>query len=183
MLAYRYEAAMGWAGRAIELARRLDDQETLAHALTNIGSARLLAGEQGGRDELEQGFETAVAAGLEDHAARALGILATIAAEVRDYRHARSDLDRALAFVQAQELAGYVQHVLGYRARVRLDLGDWGGAEQDARAALAEPVKGGARVVDALVPLGLLQARRGDPDAAATLQEATERAYATSELQ
>jgi DNA-binding CsgD family transcriptional regulator len=37
-------------------------------------------------------------------------------------------------------------------------------------------------VVDALVPLGLLQARRGDPDAAATLQEAAERAFAT-ELQ
>jgi DNA-binding CsgD family transcriptional regulator len=33
------------------------------------------------------------------------------------------------------------------------------------------------------VPLGLLQARRGDPDAATTLQEATERAFATSELQ
>jgi hypothetical protein len=38
-------------------------------------------------------------------------------------------------------------------------------------------------VVDALVPLGLLQARRGDPDAAATLQEATEHALATGELQ
>jgi DNA-binding CsgD family transcriptional regulator len=33
------------------------------------------------------------------------------------------------------------------------------------------------------VPLGLVQARRGHPDAAATLQEATERAFATSELQ
>jgi len=43
-------------------------------------------------------------------------------------------------------------------------------------------VEGGPWVVDALVPLGLLQARRGDPDAAATLQEATERAFAT-ELQ
>jgi tetratricopeptide (TPR) repeat protein len=183
MLAYRTEAAMRRAGRAIELARRLDDQETLAHALTNIGSARLLDGDPGGRAELERGFEVAAAAGLEDHAARALINLATIAAEVRDYRHARPDLDRALAFVQAHELAGYVQHVLGYRARVRLDQGDWAGAEQDARAALDEPVKGGARVVDALVPLGLLQARRGDPDAAATLQEATERAFATSELQ
>jgi len=76
-----------------------------------------------------------------------------------------------------------VQHVLGHRARVRLDHGDWAGAEQDAEAALAAPVKGGARVVDALVPLGLLQARRGNPDAAATLQEATERAFATGELQ
>jgi DNA-binding CsgD family transcriptional regulator/tetratricopeptide (TPR) repeat protein len=183
MLANRTEATMRWAGRAIELARRLDDQETLTHALTNIGSARVKAGDPGGRDDLERGFEVAVAAGLDDHAARALVNLSTGASELRDYRHARQDLDRTLAFVQAHELAGQAQHVLGHRARVRLDQGDWAGAEQDARAALAEPVHGGARVVDALVPLGLLQARRGDPDAAATLQEATERAFATSELQ
>ena len=183
ILAYRAEAAIGWARRAIELAQRLDDQETLTHALTNIGSARVNAGDPGGRADLEQGFEVAAAAGLEDHAARALINLATTTAEVLDYRHARQDLDRALAFVQAHELAGYAQHLLGYRARVWLDQGDWAGAEQDARAALAEPVEGGVGVVDALVPLGLLQARRGDPDAAATLQEATERAFATSELQ
>jgi tetratricopeptide (TPR) repeat protein len=183
ILAYRAEAAIGWAGRAIELARRLGDQETLTHALTSIGSARLYRGDLGGRADLEEGFEVAVAAGLEDHAARALINLATTTAEVLDYRHARPDLDRALAFVQAHELAGYAQHLLGYRARVRLDQGDWAGAEQDARAALAERVVGGVGVVDALVPLGLLQARRGDPDAAATLQAATERAFATSELQ
>ena len=182
ILAYRAEAAIGWARRAIELARRLDDQETLTHALTSIGSARLYRGDPGGRADLERGFEVASAAGLEDHAARALINLATTTAEVLDYRHARQDLDRALAFVQAHELAGYAQHLLGYRARVRLDQGDWAGAEQDARAALAEPVEGGVGVVDALVPLGLLQARRGDPDAAATLQEAAERAFAT-ELQ
>jgi DNA-binding CsgD family transcriptional regulator len=183
MLANRSEAAMGWAARAIELARRLDDQETLTHALTNIGSARVNGGDPGGRVELEEAFQVAVAAGLDDHAARAVCNLATLSAETRDDRHARQDLDRALAFAQAHELAGYTQHVLGHRARVRLDQGDWAGAEQDARAALAEPVKGGPRVVDALVPLGLLRSRRGDPDAAATLQEATERAFATSELQ
>jgi DNA-binding CsgD family transcriptional regulator/tetratricopeptide (TPR) repeat protein len=183
MLASRYEPALAWARRAIELARRLDDRETLTHALTNIGSTRLQDGDLGGRDELEEAFEVAVAAGLEDHAARALGNLASISAEIRDDRHARQDLDRALDFLKAHELSGYVQHALGHRARVRLDQGDWAGAEQDARAALAEEVKGGPRVVDALVPLGLLQARRGDPEAAATIQEAAERAFATSELQ
>jgi DNA-binding CsgD family transcriptional regulator/tetratricopeptide (TPR) repeat protein len=183
MLANRTEAAMGWARRAIELARRLGDQETLTHALTNIGSSRLMNGDLGGRDELEEAFDVAVAAGLEDHAARALGNLASISAEIRDDRHSRQDLDRALDFLQAHELSGYVQHALGHRARVRLDHGDWAGAEQDARAALAEQVKGGPRVVDALVPLGLLQARRGDPEAAATIQEATEHASTTGELQ
>jgi DNA-binding CsgD family transcriptional regulator/tetratricopeptide (TPR) repeat protein len=185
MLAHRTEAAMAWGSRAIELAWRLDDQEALSHALTNIGSARLLSGDQGGRVELEQGFQVAVAAGLEDHAARALVNLASFAIEFRDYRHARGDLDRAVAFTLQHDLAGNAQYMLGGRARLRLDQGDWAGAEQDAQAALAElePRRQGPRAVDALVVLGLLQARRGDPDAAATLQEATERAFATSELQ
>ena len=183
MLANRTAAAMDRATRAIELARRLGDQETLSHALTNIGSARLNAGDPGGRVELEQGFEVAVAAGLEDHAARALSNLATGSVEMHYYRDARRHLDRALAFVQAHELAGFAQHLLGNRARLRLDQGDWAGAEEDARAALAERVHSSGRLADALVPLGLLQARRGDPDAAATLQEATEAAFATGELQ
>jgi DNA-binding CsgD family transcriptional regulator/tetratricopeptide (TPR) repeat protein len=185
MLVYRTEAAMAWGSRAIELARRLGDQETLSHALTNIGTARLLDGDQGGRVELEQAFEVAVAAGLEDHAGRALVNLASFDIEFRDYRHARQDLDRAVAFTVQHDLAGNAQYMLGGRARLGLDQGDWVGAEQDARAALAElePRRQGPRAVDALVVLGLLQARRGDPDAAATLQEATERAFASGELQ
>ena len=185
MLVYRTDAAMAWGSRAIELARRLGDQETLSHALTNIGTARLLNGDQGGRVELEQAFEVAVAAGLEDHAGRALVNLASFDIEFRDYRHAREDLDRAVAFTVQHDLAGNAQYMLGGRARLGLDQGDWVGAEQDARAALAElePRRQGPRAVDALVVLGLLQARRGDPDAAATLQEATERAFASGELQ
>jgi len=124
-----------------------------------------------------------MAAGLPDDAARALCNLATISAEMCDYRNTRRDIDRALVFMRAHELAGYVQHLLGHRARVLLDEGDWAGAERDARAALDERVAGGARVVDALVPLGLLQARRGDPAAAATLREAAGRGFATAELQ
>ncbi|GIF49375.1 LuxR family transcriptional regulator [Asanoa ferruginea] len=183
MLAYRTESAAGWATQAIALARQFADQETLSHALTNIGTALLQRGDERGRADLEEGVQVALASGLDDHAARALTNLATTSAELRDYRHAHDDLERALAFTQARELAGYTQHLLGHRARFRLDKGDWAGAERDAHAALAEQVHGGARMVDALVPLGLLRARRGDPDAGATLEEATERAFATGDLQ
>ncbi|HYY80543.1 MAG TPA: AAA family ATPase [Actinomycetes bacterium] len=186
MLAYRAQAALAWASRAMELARRLGDQETLGHALNNVGTARLLSGDPGGRADLEQGFEVAVAAGLFDHAGRALVNLSSSAAEMRDYRHARDDLDRALAFVADHQLAGYTSHLTGVRARLRLDQGDWAGAERDARAALAgaEPRRqGGITVVDALLALGRLQARRGDRDAAATLDEAAARVLPTGELQ
>jgi DNA-binding CsgD family transcriptional regulator/tetratricopeptide (TPR) repeat protein len=185
MLAYRTEAALAWGSRAIELARRLGDQEALTHALTNIGTARRMNGDLGGRADLEQAFDVAVAAGLEDHAARALVNLASLDMEFRDYRHARGDLDRALAFTVQHDLAGNAQYMLGMRARLRLDRGDWAGAEQDARAALAEleQRRQGPRAVDALVVLGLLQARRGDPDAKGTLEEAAALALPTGELQ
>jgi ATP/maltotriose-dependent transcriptional regulator MalT len=83
------------------------------------------------------------------------------------------------------DLAGNAQYMLGMRARLRLDRGDWAGAEQDARAALAEleQRRQGPRAVDALVVLGLLQARRGDPDAKGTLEEAAALALPTGELQ
>jgi tetratricopeptide (TPR) repeat protein len=125
MLAHRTEAALAWGSRAIELARRLGDRETLTHALNNIGSARLQVGDQRGRADLEQAFEVAVAAGLEDHAARALVNLASVDMEFRDYGHARWDLDRAVAFTVQHDLAGNGQYMLGMRARLRLDLGDW----------------------------------------------------------
>nr|BFE85987.1 hypothetical protein GCM10020093_085880 [Planobispora longispora] len=130
-------------------------------------------------------MEAAVAAGLEDHAARALVNQASCDMEFRDYRHAREDLDRALAFTLRHDLAGNAQYMLGMRARLRLELGDWAGAEQDARTALAglEQRRQGPRAVDALVTLGLLQARRGDPDADGTLEEAAARAMPTDELQ
>jgi DNA-binding CsgD family transcriptional regulator len=183
MLANRTEPSLAWGGRALELARRLDDQEALTHALTNIGSARLMEGDQGGRAELEEAFGVAVAAGLQDHAARALINLATQSVELRQYGHADQDFERAIAFAKANDLTGYLTHLLGNRALLRLARGDWDGAERDAQAALAERDLTAIRMVEALVALGLLQARRGDPDAAATLQEATERALATTELQ
>lgn len=183
MLAHRLEPAIAWAGRAVALAERLGDRQTLSHALTNIGSARLQGEDPAGRADLERAFEIAAAAGHEDDAARALCNLATIPAEHRDHTAATRDLERALRYTRDRELGGYVQHLLGHRARVRLDLGDWAGAERDARAALGQLASGGARVVDALVPLGLLQARRGDAEADATLDEAAARGFATVELQ
>lgn len=183
MLANRPEAAVRWAERALEIADRIDDSEVLSHALTNIGSARILAGQPTGRADLERAFEIAVRAGLDDDAARAAANLATCSVETHDHRNARADLDHALAFVQARELTGYVQHLLGHRARLRLDQGDWAGAEQDAVLALSQSVSGGIRVVDGLIPLGLLQARRGDAEADATLDEAAARTPEGADLQ
>ncbi len=144
MLANRTEAAMAWAARAIELARRLGDQETLTHALTNIGSARA--------ERRRPGRAGRPGAGVRGGGrGRAGGPRRPGPGQPGHHRRGDPGLPPrppgpgpgAVAFAQAHDLAGYAQHMLGHRARLRLDQGDWAGAEQDARAALAEPGHGG----------------------------------------
>ena len=68
-------------------------------------------------------------------------------------------------------------------ANLHLHHGDWPAAEADARASLALGEQRGVSLCPALVSLGRLQARRGDPEAGATLEEAWRVATATGELQ
>jgi len=185
MLRDRHAEALDLGRRAIAVARRLGDDATVAHALTNVGTA--LVGREDherGRAMLEEAHAIAVGAGEDDHAARALVNLATATLlRRRDDRRVVGDLDRALAFTTERDLDGYVQYLLGARANLRLRLGEWPGAEADARASLAMGEQRGVSLCPALMALGRLQARRGDAEAGDTLAEAWQRAVATGELQ
>jgi len=91
-LAYNVPQARSWGLRAIELAERLDETEILVHALNNVGTAELGAGDAEGAQKLQRSLTLAVAAGLEEHVARAHTNLACCAVDARDYKAARSQL-------------------------------------------------------------------------------------------
>ena len=69
------------------------------------------------------------------------------------------------------------------RATLRVRRGEWRAAEADARESLAMGEQFGVSQCPSLIVLGRLAARRGDPSAGATLDEAWERAVETQELQ
>ena len=69
------------------------------------------------------------------------------------------------------------------RATLRVRRGEWRAAEADARESLAMGEQFGVSQCPSLLVLGRLAARRGDPSAGATLDEAWERAVETQELQ
>jgi DNA-binding CsgD family transcriptional regulator/tetratricopeptide (TPR) repeat protein len=185
MLSERNEEAIELGTRAIRLARRIGDRETVAHGLTNVGTALLGgAGTERGRELLEEAFALASGAGHDDHAARALVNLATSTlVRRRDDARVAGDVDRALEFARERELDGYVQYMLGARANLRLLRGDWRAAEADARSSLELGEQLGVSLCPALIALGRLQARRGESEAGATLDEAWRRAVETQELQ
>src|SRR5262249_4571973 len=137
-----------------------------------------------GRELLEEAHALAVEIGQEDHAARALVNLSTsIMVRRRDDPRGPVDVDRALAFAQEHELDGYVQYLTGLRAKLSLLMVDCAAAEADARAALSLGEQPGVSLCPALIALGRLQARRGDPGAGATLEEAWRLAVLAGEIQ
>ncbi len=185
MLSERTEEAVALGGRAAELARRLGDHTTLAHALTNVGTAQLMAGAlEPARGLLQEAYAFACEASEDEHAVRALVNLAVaMVVHHRDDPRGPEDLERALAFATSRDLDGYAQYLLGHRAGLRLDAGDWAAAEADARAALALSDAVSVGLCPALTALGRLQSRRGDPEAERTLLAAWEQALPSGELQ
>ena len=121
MLDERHDEAVALGTRAERLARRIGDDETVAHALTNvgIGAAQGRATHERGRAMLEEAFALAAAGGHDDHAARALVNLATGDADAPPRRPARraTTSTARLRFARERELDGYVQYLLGARAR------------------------------------------------------------------
>lgn len=183
MLAQDREPAVTWATRAIATARVVGDMPTLAHALNNLGSARLRGGDLEGRALLEESLALARRERLDEHAVRALSNLSWTALDFREYGRAASYLEEGLAFAADRELAGYDSYLTAQRARLHLDRGDWDQAEADAHWVLDRPQAPGITTLPALTVLARVHARRGLPDAGDLLDQAWRGALATGELQ
>ena len=184
MLAEHHDDAIALGRRAEALARRIGDQETVTHAITNVGTTYLQQGDDRGPALLEEAFSLALEDGHDDHAARALVNLATGSiTRRRDDPQAPARIERAMRFARERELEGYMQYLFGVRAHMWLAVGRWEQAEADAHASLAFGEDTGVSLCPALIVIGRLHARRGDARAADTLADAWERAVHTGELQ
>jgi len=181
MLADEWEQAIAWGERAIGLAEELGEPEILVHALNNVGSAEGAAGH--GSARLERSLELALEAGLEEHVARAYTNLGTMAVRRHDYDRAEAVLAEGIAYTTERDLDSWALYMTGFRARAALARGRWDEAAADAAAVLADPRSAPVSQVTALVVQGLVRARRGDPDSAASLDAALDLAEHMGEPQ
>src|SRR5882762_3791194 len=171
MLASRMDTAITWGERALELATRLGQKEIIIHALGNIGSAKADDG-SGNCVELEQSFELAVAGKYHDHVERASCNLTCTHYWRRDYRAALEYIDRGVSYASALELTHWEGYLRGWRSMVRLDQGDWAGAEEEAQEICSRTYAADVYRFPALITLARLRVRRGDQDAETPLEAA-----------
>jgi DNA-binding CsgD family transcriptional regulator len=181
MLAQDTGQALVWGHRALELATRLGDERTRAHALVNLGTARTQVDyEEGGA--LLEAHAVADAAGESEEAARALGNLGFVLMTWVQPEPAWRYSVEALSYAREHEvhnLASYIEMMLAW---LRLRRGEWTAAERAARSELERRTTTVAQLLARSV-LTELAVRRGDADAAAQLAELAEVADRAGDLQ
>jgi DNA-binding CsgD family transcriptional regulator/tetratricopeptide (TPR) repeat protein len=183
MLAHDVVSAIDWAKRTIELAEPWGNNEILSHALNNLGTARLIAGDTAGWVDLDRSLQLALAGSLHEHAARAYTNLASMAISGRQYARASRHLRDGLTYCEDNDLESWRLYMLSWRARAQFEQGFWQEAGEDAESVLRHSRTATITRVPALIVLGHLRIVRGDPDASGPLEEAGSLVGSIQELQ
>lgn len=183
MLHYRFEEAITWGNRAIQMADELDVVETRVHALNNVGTSLLFSGRPGGRDVMEEGLALALQHGFHDHVARAYTNFSEFAVVAKQFDLAERLLAEGIAFTSRFDLDGPNQYLLGRLAHLRLEQGRLREAETIARGVIGMERLPVVMHLPALTVLGRVRSRMGQPGARETLDQALIESLPTGEPQ
>jgi len=177
-----FDGALAWGTRALELSQRLDDTGALIYVLNTIGTTELLFGMPAGLEKLERSLELGERADLAEHVGRAFIHLVQAGTRLRDYGLADRYLEPGLAYVAERGLDLWRFYLLAFRARIELDRGRLSDAADSAALVFEKRCISTFPRILALVVLGLVRARRGEPDAHSFLDDALALAGPTREL-
>jgi DNA-binding CsgD family transcriptional regulator/tetratricopeptide (TPR) repeat protein len=184
MLARDHANTLRWGRKAIELAERLGIASPLMRALNAVGSTRILDGDRGGEEDLRRSIQLAEQEGHDSRVCVGLVNLGSGSGEVRVYDVAEDALVQAIAVATDHDLDGHRNYATAWLARVRLERGDWAGAEALLRTlALDDPSGSPVTRIVALTVRGRLRARSGKGEPWTDLEEAARLAQGTADLQ
>ncbi len=175
--------AVRWGEKAIELATRFDDKAALAAAEMVVGSAMLVTGDDEGLPHFNRCLDLARAHGLDDLVGLAYLNLGSSYGEQYRLAEAEAVLSEGIAFAEDHDLDHSNNYMSAWLALTLLYQGRWNEAGDHATAVIDCPNFSLVSRIMALVALGRLRVRRGDPGAAASLDEALELAQQTNTLQ
>jgi ATP/maltotriose-dependent transcriptional regulator MalT len=175
--------ARAWATKALALAEELGDAATLSHAMITLGNVETHGGSVEGIARMEQSIVVAREAGLDEVVVRGLSNLGLAALSMRSYGLADRALGEGIDFLAELGISYWSGYLFALRARSAFEQGRWDDAVDDVGRVLSRPGTLPLARLEALVVLGRLRARRGDPGVWQPLDEALQIAAPTGELQ
>lgn len=184
MLDRDYHEAIAWGEKAIALATEFDDQATLATAYNSVGAAQLFVDYSTGCKSILTSMD--LACDLDDGGAAmadAYVMLGCGSSEVFQFPNAERYLAEGIEFARARDLDRFTGYMEASQALVNLYRGRWDEAGMHANSLADKDASGSTTRVAALVALGRLRTRRGDPGALEVLDEALALATQSGTLQ
>src|SRR5207247_884386 len=122
--------------RALELAERFQDDETLLHTLNSVGSHELLRGIPGGKEKVLRSLDIAAELGMDEHVGRAYINLTYCLTQVREYDGFMELAARGIDFSLEHGLELWRMWIMTSLSLALLDQGDWSRAAEVADAVL-----------------------------------------------
>jgi DNA-binding CsgD family transcriptional regulator/tetratricopeptide (TPR) repeat protein len=175
------DATLTWARRALELADRAGSVEARMYALGTLGMRNVAQGLlQEGWAQLEDALRLARSEGLDSQLGRTYVLAGMAASRERSLTRVRQYVEPGLTFCDERDLNVWGDVILAIRAWLELEEGDWDGATASVTQVLARNCVLSA--AQANIVLGLIRARRGDPDPWTPLDEAHDVAERSGQL-
>ncbi|MGE0240832.1 MAG: AAA family ATPase [Parvibaculaceae bacterium] len=176
-------AAVDWGGKAIALATRFNDDATVAAAEMVVGAAMLVSGDDNGLPHFDRCLALARARGMDDLVGLAYLNLGSSYGERYQFAKAEVVLTEGIVYAEEHDLDHSNNYMWAWLALTRLYQGRWGETGDRAIAVIECPNFSAVSQIMALVALGRLRVRRGDPGAAPLLDQALDFAARTDTLQ
>ena len=172
-----------YGAMAMSLAERFGDTESLVHVLNTVGTMEMLTGDlRVGREKLERSLELAMEGEFDEHVGRAYLNLADVMVKLRIYEGFDEMIERGLDYCTGRGLDLWRLYLHDSRAEAQMQQGHFTEAVQTADLVLRNQETYLPRFL-ALVVVGRVRARRGDPEVWRLLDEARSIAIADNELQ
>jgi len=157
--------ALPWLESALQIGEEVGDYEVVCRANTTLGLSRYLLGDRGaGKLQVADGLRVALEHDLQDSAARVYQTSAWLSWLDFDLSDGHETMEEAARYAEDRDLTGHLMCILASAITMKLDLGRWDEAAQEAHDLLYVRNTGRASRIEPLVAIGLLGARRGDRD-------------------
>jgi DNA-binding CsgD family transcriptional regulator/tetratricopeptide (TPR) repeat protein len=183
MLTRDYAEAFTWGEKAIALAERFNDTETVARSYNYMGCAMLILDYERGLELMQRSLAIGRKANLPFTIAGTLTNLGWMSVEVYQPIDALRYLDEGIPYATEHDDHYHLHLMQAYRALSRFYQGYWIEAIAIAKPVLQSPYQDNETRTYAFLALGRPYVRSGDPNAWVALDEALALSAETHEIQ
>jgi len=184
MLTEKLDECLYWGGKAITIAKELNDEETLSHALNNVGTVEMTHGSvEKGNELLQQSLAIALKNSYNEHAARAYTNLGCNWVMLKNYKEGEKFFEEGIQYCEERDLDAWISYMLSWKAMLKLETGHWKEAYNIAEGLLKNEAQTPIVRITALVVVATIEMRRGENDACRHLLDAKTMASESMESQ